>query len=185
MKKLVVPLVGAISFIVLTAAPALATVAAGDSHSLVLTVPGVDGCDFRFNLWSRVAPSLRTADVTTVVETGSLKITGTGPNCFTPIVPTIVEIYDRSPGMTTYHVEAQYGARQDVRYVGTSAAQVTAQTEEAGPTLDVPKRTSGLVTFEFRAPTLAGFCLMDVWSVVGPGVATLVSGAVPCPQVEP
>lgn len=154
---------------------------AGLVHEVQVQIPGYDGCTFAFAKFSAVNPILHTDGTTTVVEVGTFKVQGTGEFCMFPLVPTVVDIYDRSPALPTYHTSGVFGARQDVTYVGVPAITARSESADAAP---VSARTNGVVAVEFRAPAL-DICLMDLWEVVSPGAATPLASFVPCPVVEP
>jgi len=152
-------------------------------HNLVLEVPsGYSGCtSFEVQAYSWVIPQISGDGSVNVVEVGVFKVSGKGEYCNAPVVPTTVDIYDRSPGQQTYHVRDALGARQDVAYRTVPA--ITMQVAVRDTFSSLPgSRFAGTVAIEFRAPDL-GVCLMDVWAVAT--VASPVSSFVPCPVVEP
>lgn len=174
MKRIASVLATAVVMTCGVATPAHAVPAPAVAHDIRLVVPGYEDCEFRTTAFSMVAPQINGDGSAVVVEIGSFEVTGTGARCPLPFVPTVVEIYDRSPGLPTYYTSGAFSARQDVPYR-------TVPTVSDGE-VAAPDRMAGVVSVEFRAPLL-GVCLMDVWAVAT--VAAPIATAAPCPVVEP
>jgi hypothetical protein len=117
MRKLVVA-IAASGLVVLHADVASAVPDGGLVHEVSLSLPGIDGCTFKFKAFSNATPMRHGDGTVDVVEYGSFQVTGEGEYCQAPVLPTEVHIFDRSPALPTYYTSGIFGASQVVEYAG-------------------------------------------------------------------